>query len=998
MKNTPPVVDDDELAKLFDEIQQFEEFGNKDSPLQIKSSVESFKSKFKHNKVPLTNIRDDEDIILEGDNPLNTMLKRPTKTADIKIDQFLLKNQTIVKVTDLNSDRIYGTSNKKTKEDSAKPHVKFDSVDVYFPYVPYSTQREYITTVLKALASREHAILESPTGTGKTISLLTSCLAYVKKAREKGNYDIKILYMSRTHSQLQQVIKELRKTVYRPRMMIMGSRDHLCVNPTLNNIKGNFKKIRCQHMVKQRTCNYNTNLKSYTSHYILDTIFDIEDLVEVGKRARICPYYYSRGKIDDRDIIFMPYNYLLDKRYRDQNVDLVTDSILIFDEAHNLQSNAEEGASITITAMDLKACVDELETFIVIDKTQNTNHITIKSVLRLFNGIANKIRERGNMMSSKEELEDGKEIFKLFTISKTLNSFTEDSPQEDKGKIKSTKFDTGLTSSNIGVLIDVLKSVETASKSYIYSNNVQLDNLIHVSKLIEFFKSLELLWINYQESLKTLFKEQDITHFRVFYDYADINNIKVSLWCLNPYYTFKSVLGCQPHSIIVTSGTLSPMETFEHELRIPFKFRFQGKHVIDTRKQVITCILSKFDNGIPVDISYKSRNNDNIPMEIGKTIIELAKIVPEGFLVFFTSYYMMSTMMSKWRAAGILNSISQKKKIFSESKEKLEQKVAIDNYIKFHKVGAIFFAVSGGKLSEGIDFSDSMARCVVMVGIPYPNFTDTRVKAKRDYLDKMRPVNKAQNIIIDSNSWYSAKALRCTNQAIGRVIRHQRDFGAIVLLDMRFCNKSVEKGLSEWALNNIKKYENPKGMFKDLRDFYESIQASQYNGINEERIEESIDNYSKRSSVGHIAITHRNSLLIEESEIRPGRIHIDEETSEAIRQEETLAVDKGDNEQRKLSINMRNCKTMSKSKPKEEAQDTLENKITKKVPIESITKSEKKGIVCTICFAEDKEFWTSRCGHLACIDCWKTYIDKKKECFVCRKKIKSKKNLIRLYC
>jgi Rad3-related DNA helicase len=44
--------------------------------------------------------------------------------------------------------------------------------------------------------------------------------------------------------------------------------------------------------------------------------------------------------------------------------------------------------------------------------------------------------------------------------------------------------------------------------------------------------------------------------------------------------------------------------------------------------------------------------------------------------------------------------------------------------------------VCRGRISEGLDFSDNAARCVVIVGIPYPQVGDARVVLKKDYLDR----------------------------------------------------------------------------------------------------------------------------------------------------------------------------------------------------------------------------------------------------------------------
>lgn len=106
----------------------------------------------------------------------------------------------------------------------------------------------------------------------------------------------------------------------------------------------------------------------------------------------------------------------------------------------------------------------------------------------------------------------------------------------------------------------------------------------------------------------------------------------------------------------------------------------------------------------------------------------------------------MDGMVKKWEEYGIIDKIKEKKKLFIEPRNNKVFMEVFKKYSQFmmnygnyfhmiiqllenhtlHKpiasqTGAIFFGVCRGKISEGIDFSDYMARAVICISIPYPN-------------------------------------------------------------------------------------------------------------------------------------------------------------------------------------------------------------------------------------------------------------------------------------
>lgn len=165
------------------------------------------------------------------------------------------------------------------------------------------------------------------------------------------------------------------------------------------------------------------------------------------------------------------------------------------------------------------------------------------------------------------------------------------------------------------------------------------------------------------------------------------------------------------------------------------------------------------------------------------------------------------------------------------------------------KGGAMFFGVSRGKVSEGIDFADENGRAVVICGLPFPSVTDPKVfydkllyiklfkvRLKKQFLDEAATLALSRVCLcfvftnfqgnknkLRGNDWYQQQSSRAVNQAIGRVIRHKEDFGAIILCDERFANKSNQMQLSTWLHPVIQVFSNFGESVKSLSLFFKRM-------------------------------------------------------------------------------------------------------------------------------------------------------------------------------
>nr|KAF6281868.1 ERCC excision repair 2, TFIIH core complex helicase subunit [Pipistrellus kuhlii]KAF6406692.1 ERCC excision repair 2, TFIIH core complex helicase subunit [Molossus molossus] len=117
--------------------------------------------------------------------------------------------------------------------------LNVDGLLVYFPYdYIYPEQFSYMLELKRTLDAKGHGVLEMPSGTGKTVSLLALIMAYQRAYPLEVT---KLIYCSRTVPEIEKVIEELRKLLnfYEKQEgeklpflgLALSSRKNLCIHP-----------------------------------------------------------------------------------------------------------------------------------------------------------------------------------------------------------------------------------------------------------------------------------------------------------------------------------------------------------------------------------------------------------------------------------------------------------------------------------------------------------------------------------------------------------------------------------------------------------------------------------------------------------------------------------------------------------------------------------------------------------------------------------------------
>ncbi len=363
------------------------------------------------------------------------------------------------------------------------------------------------------------------------------------------------------------------------------------------------------------------------------------------------------------------------------------------------------------------------------------------------------------------------------------------------------------------------------------------------------------------------------TEGRIFYEKLPgaVPDIKLSYLLLSPTHAFSSIAS-SARAVILAGGTMSPFDDYKAHLFPTLPSRqittLSCGHVIPPSNLCVWTLASTRPAAVgagstaPADsfeFSFQKRSDKSMIRQLGLAMLNVCAVVPDGVVIFFPSYGYLDEVVSVWQAAEtdsitkpIWDRLAAKKTVFRETKGGSSDEI-LQSYTQAilspeqsggkgkpatsTQNGALLLSVVGGKMSEGINFSDRLGRCVVIVGLPYPNINSPEWKARIEYIESSTiarltdtsdvsakpaaettsvPAMRREDAVAAAKQaardFYENACMRAVNQSIGGAIRHRNDYAAIVLVDRRFATERIQKKLPGWIRGGVADGSEGKGL------------------------------------------------------------------------------------------------------------------------------------------------------------------------------------------
>ncbi|XP_059621141.1 ATP-dependent DNA helicase DDX11 [Phlebotomus argentipes] len=813
-----------------------------------------------------------------------------------------------------------------------------DSQDFGFPFPPYKIQQDFMTALHEVIEERQIGIFESPTGTGKTLSLLCGALTWLrrheerlkedlrlklkdlqhtiaeeeknsssscdwidsqyatiklkedltsqkqlldkileyekrieairakkgKETRRKRNFrtreqekcddeeagekpvedvedfalddveqedelpeeipeeqykNTKIFFCSRTHSQLSQVIDEVRKTKFAGnlRVVSLASRQNFCVNQEV-------KDLRSAALINEKCLDLQRNRSKATSveesgkilkrkrgrgceflresaveslrNAAISKVLDIEEIADAGRMEKACPYYASRAALPDAQLVLLPYQMIFHRRTREQmGIDL-RDSVIIIDEAHNLLETVSSIHCAEIDLEQLKEAHGQLTAYRdrYLKRFSTRNLLKLNQLIFVAGRLVKMlpVAQTGHRVCLTHQFMSEGEFFSINLHE--LLMFCEKTRLAQKVHGFSVNFGGKIPEA------EPKKSATQLLLEKLEQKKPKKPQIPAVQEEEEPRKKPSSVIRPLLAFLQCL--TEDIADGRILLSWDVKPRMKYIL--LKPDAHFAAILA-ECRAVIVAGGTMQPTSELREQLFFRHKARIR-EHIFDhvvSRDAVLPIVVPRGPTGKPLCLNFASRSSRDSLAAIAMSLQNLCNVIPAGIVVFLGSYDYLDVVFRHLDESGVLERIRARKSVFREPRQggARVEKLLSEYASAVARGGAIMFSVVGGKLSEGLNFSDDLGRCVLVVGLPYPNKNSPELVEKMKHCDAiLRPGA--------GNEFYENLCMKAVNQCIGRAVRHINDYASVILLDERYAQERTSQKLPGWIRRSLKEASN----------------------------------------------------------------------------------------------------------------------------------------------------------------------------------------------
>ncbi len=595
----------------------------------------------------------------------------------------------------------------------------------YFPYEYRPGQKELVGFIDRTIRDSRCAVIEAGTGTGKTVTSLCGALSYAK------DHGMKVIYLTRTKSQQKQVIRESAAIGNGILCVAVQGRSASSCPMMMDDpdlASGNAEELSKLCSVYKRRkngvcgCSFYSNIEAVDVEEWVDLIRrehpDPEDFARMCNEAEVCPYELMKLILPYADVIAVPYPFVFMPGVLDHFIEWIgvplSRTVLIVDEAHNLPDYLRDVQTFEYSehAMDLAA--KEAKDH---GDFELQDGITVTDLVAVLKEIL--------AAAQREYLIDEDGMLPPYYLEEELMS------RLGVSSITISRMCKAMEEIGDGIM-EKKKERRKLPRSYIHS----------MSRFIR-------TWIDGDDEnyVRLIIKEGDNPMFQAY--------------CMDPSGAAGPLNDC--FSSIHMSGTLKPLDAYVSEL---------GLNRVDTlcldgifpQENLLTLYTDR------VSMKYEERELEQNYSALMELVVDSINAVRVNTAVFFPSYSFMNKMVDDGLVRRLNRDVSYEQKGMSQP----DLMAVFENFKSSE--GGVLFCVTGGRISEGLDFPDKALELAIIIGIPYPKPT-AKMRAMRRYYD----IRFGDGMLYTS----TIPTVRKMRQSIGRLIRSETDRGVAVIMDRR---------------------------------------------------------------------------------------------------------------------------------------------------------------------------------------------------------------------